>query len=250
MKKLLAVLLTLGMLLGLCGAAFALEQKDIEGVWEAKDKGSLLTLAGYTDEYYDALMTIFGDTMSLTMEFTSDNKMITTMSMAGESETMEQTYTLYDPYILVDDGGISELKLEGDQLTITDLDGTELVLVRQGGAAPTVDASNPLVGRWALDIESLISISGVADEFPEEEYQLMSALFAMMTGVMEFTEDGKVTITVSLLGEEDVQESTYEEKNGMVSLEGSGFVPYTIDGDVLTILKDGIALSMTRIVEE
>ena len=66
--------------------------------------------------------------MSMTMEFTADGKVILNMTMMGETETEETTYSLEDGKLVME-GEPAEYKVEGDKLSITS-EGQTLVMTK------------------------------------------------------------------------------------------------------------------------
>ena len=237
MKKLISILLALLLSLSLCAPAFALTQEDIEGVWKVEIK-SLLPMLGISEAYYAALVEELGE-LTETVEFTKDCQLIITVEFAGETEVQHFNYALKNSLITLDDGSTSILTLdENGVLTMLDPDGTTLTMTKG-------PKSEGLVGVWELDIQSLLKLTGLDATADEQR----AALYAMMTGTMEFTADGQMILTVRLLGVVESQTFSYTEKDGMISTDGSEFSPYVIEGDVLTIIEGDRSLSMTRIVK-
>ena len=77
-------------------------------------------------------------------------------------------------------------------------------------------SSSSIVGKWKMDIKSVLTMSGMS----EAEYEQMKPLIGDMSATMEFTEDGKVYLVVTAMGQSETEEQTY-----------------SVDGDRITILE-------------
>lgn len=124
LNKMVAILMlvVLAFSLTACGGS---KGQDIVGKWNI-DVNSLLEMTGASPTDLEMIESLGG--MSATMEFTKDGKCILEMSVMGQTETQEQTYTLEDGKVLLD-GAPGDYKVEGDKLTLT-ADGLTMVLTR------------------------------------------------------------------------------------------------------------------------
>ena len=124
LNKMVAILMlvVLAFSLTACGGS---KSQDIVGKWNI-DVNSLLEMTGASPTDLEMIESLGG--MSATMEFTKDGKCILEMSVMGQTETQEQTYTLEDGKVLLD-GAPGDYKVEGDKLTLT-ADGLTMVLTR------------------------------------------------------------------------------------------------------------------------
>lgn len=138
MKKVLAIVLALAMLLGLSGTAFAaVTQEDIIGVWDMDIVG-MANMMGM-DEEMESMLPLL-QLMNYTMEFTADGKYIMLMSAFGEEEKTEGTYAIEDGKISMDGGFATDIALENDVLTITE-DGATLTFTRAGAESESTEMS-------------------------------------------------------------------------------------------------------------
>lgn len=247
MKKTMRILvLALAMMMALCFSAQAITQSEIEGIWDV-DLKPVFAMQGIPEDQFDAFMTMIGG-MTMTIEFTADQKMVMETVVAGETESQEMPYTLQGDAIVLEDGSRSVLTLNGDSLTILDPDGTEMIMTRHGAENTAVIEGNTdvvygnsIVGVWDMDIVGLMKMNGVSDE----ELAQMEPLLALMTATMEFTEDGRCIITTTAMGEESKEESTYKVYGNTVEMDGTP-AQYAIEGNTLTITEGEYSLVMTR----
>ena len=103
-------------------------------------------------------------------------------------------------------------------------------------------SSSSIVGKWKMDIKSVLTMSGMS----EAEYEQMKPLIGDMSATMEFTEDGKVYLVVTAMGQSQTEEQTYSVDGDKLTMGGDTGT-YKIDGDKLTITQDGMSLTMTRV---
>lgn len=140
MKKALAIILVLAMLLGLSSTAMAatVTMEDLVGVWNM-DIESLTNVMSQTmtDPAEVEAMKPFFAMMTATMEFTADGKAIFCMSLLGQEERQENAFTLENGVIYMD-GVPSECSLDGDVLTIKE---NELVMTFTRAAAAETKTS-------------------------------------------------------------------------------------------------------------
>lgn len=109
-------------------------------------------------------------------------------------------------------------------------------------AKPTEAPKPTIVGKWQMDIKSVLKMSGIS----EAEYEQMKPLIGDMSATMEFTEDGKVYLVVTAMGQSETEEEAYSVDGDKLTMSGSTGT-YKIDGDKLTITQDGMSLTMTRV---
>ena len=103
-------------------------------------------------------------------------------------------------------------------------------------------SSSSIVGKWKMDIKSVLKMSGMS----EADYEQMKPLIGDMSATMEFTEDGKVYLVVTAMGQSETKEQTYSVDGDKLTMDGST-ATYKIDGDKLTITENGMSLTMTRV---
>lgn len=103
-------------------------------------------------------------------------------------------------------------------------------------------SSSSIVGKWKMDIKSVLTMSGMS----EADYEQMKPLIGDMSATMEFTEDGKVYLVVTAMGQSETKEQTYSVDGDKLTMDGST-ATYKIDGDKLTITENGMSLTMTRV---
>lgn len=103
-------------------------------------------------------------------------------------------------------------------------------------------SSSSIVGKWKMDIKSVLKMSGMS----EADYEQMKSLIGDMSATMEFTEDGKVYLVVTAMGQSETEEQTYSVDGDKLTMGGSTGT-YKLDGDKLTITQDGMSLTMTRV---
>ena len=242
MKKTMRIfVLAVALMLALCCSAQAITQSEIQGVWDV-DVKELLLSQGLEAADVEAVLAIVD--MSMTIEFTADQKMIMKTDAAGEVSTEEYAYTLTGDYIVADDMR-STLKRTGNELTMKDPDGTTIVMTLHGaGAAPVAPAAdNGIVGVWDLDIMAVMKMSGASDE----EIAEMEPLMGLMSATMEFTADGRCIMVVSALGEEtNREEMSYSVEGNTLYMNGSPN-QFVLEGNTLKINgAGGMDLTLTK----
>ena len=226
--------------LGLCSGALAIEQSEIEGVWDVDIK-PVLVAQGLPEEEVDALLELLG--MSMTVTFTPDQQMIMETVAGGEVTQEKFTYTLEGENILMNDGGVSQLVREEDTLTIIDPDDLAMVLTRHGPVEEEADVviDSELVGVWKVEPSSLIDVFGMSEEEA-----------AMIGDTVEFTTDGRAIFTYIMMGE-----VTYIDECGYYLYENriifdTSLWTYVIEGDTLIVTEGNDTTFYTRVqsVEE
>ena len=242
MKKTMRIfVLAVAMMLALCCSAQAITQSEIQGVWDV-DVKELLISQGLEAADVEALLAIVD--MSMTIEFTADQKMIMKTDAAGEVSTEEYAYTLTGDYIVADGNMRSTLKRTGNELTMKDPDGTTIVMTLHGaGAAPVAPAAdNGIVGVWDIDIMAVMKMSGASDE----EIAEMEPLMGLMSATMEFTADGRCIMVATAMGQEvSREEAPYKVYGNTIELEGDP-ATYVLEGNTLTITESDITMTLTR----
>lgn len=242
MKKTMRIfVLAVAMMLALCCSAHAITQSEIQGVWDV-DVKELLISQGLEAADVDALLAIVN--MSMTIEFTADQKMIMKTDAAGEVSTEEYSYTLSGDYIVADGNMRSTLKRTGNELTMTDPDGTTIVMTFSGAApaAAPAAADNGIVGVWDIDIGTVMKMSGAS----EEELAEIEPFMSLMTATMEFTADGRCIMVATAMGQEvSRQVAPYKVYGDTIELEGSP-ANYVLEGNTLTIKENDVVITLTR----
>lgn len=97
--------------LGACGT------QPIVGQWSF-DIGAAMQLTGVSKEEIASVQAMTGNTPVL-LEFTGDGRYIVRVTINGEEQLLETTYTLEGNRVLTD-GTEFEYKVEGDRLFLTD----------------------------------------------------------------------------------------------------------------------------------
>lgn len=249
MKNIMKLLvLVLVLMLGLCTGAMAIEQSDIEGVWDV-DVVPILVSQGVPEDQVAELMELMGG-MTMTITFTPDQQCIMETVAGGEADRQTFTYTLEGEKILMNDGSVSELVREGDTLTIIDPDGFTMVLSWHGPVgevAVSASAENSdLVGVWEMDVNAIMAMTGMdMESMTEEEKAMVEAVLAETSMTLEFTADGRVIMSMTMMGETQTEEKAYEVQGSQIIMDGfpSDFV---IEGNTLTITEGEASMSMTR----
>ena len=152
--------------------------------------------------------------------------------LTGEKEALEK-----EKAQLIAD---HETAIAALETTVADLES------RINAAAPVAETvmDEELVGVWIADIQALMETYDLL----EEEYESVKEAIEAMEFSIEFTADGMV-IMRSVMNGEDIVEPTIDsykipERGRM--LYGGVESTYTIDGDNLTIVENGISMQFTR----
>ncbi len=245
--------------LGLCSGALAIEQSEIEGVWDVDMKPFLVAME-LPEEELDALLELLG--MSITIAFTPDQQMIMQTVVGGEVTQEKLTYTLEGEKILMSDGSESQLVREEDTLTIIEPNGFSMALTWHGPVEDFVILSqeevvidSEIVGVWAMDMHAIVAMAGMdLAGMSEEEAAEIEALLLMMSATMEFTVDGRIIMSTTMWGETDVVEYSYELQGNQIIMDGMNGQPmdFVIEGDTLILTEGEMTLTLTRVqpVEE
>lgn len=237
------------LVMALCSSALAIEQSEIEGVWDVDMKPFLVAM-GFPEEELDVYLELLG--MSMTMTFTPDQQIIMETVAGGEVTQEKFTYTLEGEKILMSDGSESQLVREEDTLTIIDPDGFAMVLTWH---QEEVVIDSEIVGVWAIDMHAIMAMAGMdLAGMSEEEAAEMEALLAMMSATMEYTVDGRAIMSITMMGETDAEEHSYELQGDQIIMDGMNGQPmdFVIEGDTLIITEGETTLTLTRVqpVEE
>lgn len=241
--------LALAVMMALCGSALAIEQSDIEGVWDV-DVTPVFVAQGVPEDQVAALLELMGG-FTMTMTFTPDQQCIMETVAAGEVAQEVYSYTLEGDKIIMDDGSRSELVRGEDTLTIIDPDGFTMVLSWHGpvGEVPVSGAveNSGLVGVWAMDIDAVMALTGMDTEsMTEEEKTMVEAVLAETTMTVEFTADGRMILSMTMMGETQTEENTYELKGNQIITNGTPS-DFIIEGNTLTIIEGDQSLTVTRV---
>ncbi|MBE5786740.1 MAG: hypothetical protein E7324_04285 [Clostridiales bacterium] len=124
-KRFLAVLVLVVMAFSL--AACSGGESTIVGTWKMDLEG-MLAVSGISKADYEAMKSTIGE-IEMTMEFTKDGKVITKITMMGQTETETATYKVEGNQLYVD-GDPGEFKLNGNKLTLT-YDGQSVDFTRK-----------------------------------------------------------------------------------------------------------------------
>ncbi len=217
MKKLISILLTLAMALGLCACGGPKYDKSRMGVYTCYAV-EMLGIEMKADE-------VLSQTSTLELKQGGKAK----MNIEGTSGSVK--YTLDGETITMDIDGETATGTLKDGVLNIEIMSMNMYFIQEGKEVPEVTA--PEVGYFTfesmemdgetLNRDDLMAIGGDPDSF-----------FLIMN------EDG--TGTLAIAGE-DAQQLTW--KDGTISM-GDETVPYTVDGDTLTVEEDGTKMIFTR----
>ena len=101
--------------------------------------------------------------------------------------------------------------------------------------------SKGIVGKWQLDVDATLLDAGV----PKDQLEMARSAMGSMNVSMEFTKDGKVTMTGYLMGESADRSGTYTLDGDQLTLDGEQFT-IKLDGNKLTIPTSEISLVFKR----
>ena len=144
------------------------------------------------------------------------------------------------PYTVVGDAIVANeipvsFVLAGDTLTLSDENQT-MVFMRKGAEAPAADS---IIGEWKLT-------ELLGDDEDAENMQLVVA----MGGVVKLTfTETEMILSMSLMGQTMEQPSLYTIGDGQIVTNGVG-VPYTVEGDKLTISDGETGMVLVRVGSE
>ncbi|MBO2516071.1 MAG: hypothetical protein CW338_02170 [Clostridiales bacterium] len=157
--------------------------------------------------------------LTFTMEFTADGKLLMVQASGGRESVQEQTWsvdggTLYINNIAgtweMEDGNLI-IGMGGITFTLLPMDSEAEPEAPAPAPAPSVE------GKWAYDTDAIIAVIAAQKGISADEAK---AAFTVSEGILEFTADGRVILTVST-----PDGTRTEEKE------------YTADGD--TLVTDG-----------
>ena len=217
MKKLISILLTLAMALSLCACGGPKYDESLMGVYTCYAV-EMLGIEMKADE-------VLSQTSTLELKQGGKAK----MNIEGTSGSVK--YTLDGETITMDIDGETATGTLKDGVLNIEIMSMNMYFIQEGKEVPEVTA--PEVGYFTfesmemdgetLNRDDLLAIGGDPDSF-----------FLIMN------EDG--TGTLAIAGE-DAQQLTW--KDGTISM-GDETVPYTVDGDTLTVEEDGSKMIFTR----
>ena len=217
MKKLISILLTLAMALSLCACGGPKYDESLLGVYTCYAV-EMLGIEMKADE-------VLSQTSTLELKQGGKAK----MNIEGTSGSVK--YTLDGETITMDIDGETATGTLKDGVLNIEIMSMNMYFIQEGKEVPEVTA--PEVGYFTfesmemdgetLNRDDLMAIGGDPDSF-----------FLIMN------EDG--TGTLAIAGE-DAQQLTW--KDGTLSM-GDETVPYTVDGDTLTVEEDGTKMIFTR----
>lgn len=101
--------------------------------------------------------------------------------------------------------------------------------------------SKGIVGKWQLDVDATLLEAGV----PKDQLEMARSALGSRNVSMEFTKDGKVTMTGYLMGEIANKSGTYTLDGDQLALDGEQFT-IKLDGNKLTFLHPEISLVFKR----
>lgn len=223
MKKLMALLLALTMMMG-C-AALGEAAVDYVGTW-------VLTMLETPEMKMDmALLKQLG--MGMTMTLNEDGTMYTDTMGVKEEGTWVVTET---GIAITDDEETLQIAYVNDMLRIED-DGAAMLLTREGAAteaAPAVTSAESVdfvAGYWVLDSVQVMGFT-------------MDAEAMQMQAYMELYDDG----TCLLVQDEEMQYGTWAKtETGLTTTDANGEVDvYTCVDDTLVVEQDGVKLIFTQ----
>lgn len=215
MKKLIAILLSAAMLLGLCACGGPTYDEALLGVYTCY-AGEAMGVKMDAAELWDDVCTI---------ELKQGGK--GKVHMDGDDYSMK--YTLAGETITIEvDGETGSGTLKDGLMEVEILD-LKLFLAKEGVEVPSAasDAGYYILTSMTEDGETF-------DEAMLKELGLYGTMYLVMN------EDGTGYMC---FGEDDTSSLTWEQ--GFITMDGET-APYTLEGDVLTIEEDGVSMTYTR----
>lgn len=174
------------------------------------------------------------DGLTITFEATKDGAAV--IDFMGEQRGGTWSGKSGDFTVTFDDGDI-EAKVQGNLLTLVDLDG-EMIFERaqqQSKEDAEKSDSEAIVGTWKL-----VDVTG-DDEFDAEMLELLDEMGMAITFVA--TEDGQAVL--DLAG--DSESGTWSESGGKVTITMDGeSIEAQLEGDTLKFESDGAVLAFER----
>lgn len=102
-----------------------------------------------------------------------------------------------------------------------------------------------LLGIWEMDISSIFSMMVEQGAMTADDMEVMKPFLSLMSYHMQFSADGKYTMLMSAMGEEDKTEGEYAVVDGVLMMDGSP-VETTLENGVLTISEEEMSMTMTK----
>lgn len=235
MKKL--VMLCMALLLAFTTVAMAetevAEANGLIGEWK------VVELIG-SDEANQGMAMITAMGGSITFTFT-ETEMILTMSLMGEVMEEPQEYTIVDGEIVSAGVGLPYV-LDGDTLTLGD-DEASMVLVRVGSeAAAALENAAPAVAEPAREADSVIGTWIAVGMEGDEETAQMWELIKAMGGSIELTiTETTATLTMTVLGESEVDETDCVIEGNTAYLDG-GMSVCVLEDNVLRMTEGALTM--------
>ena len=145
---------------------------------------------------------------------------------AGEEAAADNIVPADDATITVQ--FIPEDDPQTEQPVLGVVDGVPVVQLADlmGGEEVT---ENTIIGRWQMIPECVAELYGIGD----------------VVCVVELTEDGKYTNTITVMGYSDTYDGTYTVDGNAIVVDGTA-AEYVLDGDLLTIKADGTEQTYAR----
>lgn len=116
-----------------------------------------------------------------------------------------------------------------------------ILLMALSLAACGKSPADKLIGKWNIDMKSLYQMAGVE----EDQIEMFESLVGEMSGSMEFFKDGKVTLTMTAMGETEVDESTYTIEDNKIIIDNDP-AEFKIEKDTLTISSEEMTMTLKK----
>ena len=226
------------------------DEELIIGKWAADL--DLDELAELFEEDADDLEEAGIDGMSFAIEFTEDGTAYSETVMGEEIDEDETEYEFKDGALYVD-GEEQEYKFKDEETLVLTLDGIKIEFERKSSGSsdkkPTQSAkpskdddAELIIGKWVAEFTQ----DELAELFEMDVEDLEEEGIDGMTFVLEFEDDGTVTMEQTMGEESESEEMEYEFVDGELTIEGDE-QPYEFDGDDTLILEmDGMEVEFER----
>lgn len=116
-----------------------------------------------------------------------------------------------------------------------------IALMALSFAACGKSPADKLIGKWNFDMKSLYKMAGVE----EDQIAMFESIVGEMSGSMEFLKDGKVILTMTAMGETDVDESTYTVEGSKIIIDGDP-AEFKIEKNTLTITDEEVTMVLIK----